>query len=218
MRRGVAELDGRGEVVGGIVVMRHGENALRVIERVKSKLHELEPSLPQGVRIVTTYDRSDLIERAIETLRSKLLEEVLIVSLVVLLFLWHIPSAIVPIVTIPVSVLLSFIPMYLLGINANLMSLSGIAISVGVLVDGAIVEVENAYKKIQQWQAGGSQGDARQGDEADHTRLNCHHILPTGRRTASAFEHPTSQRANADEGSKAPRGRTDHAAARRERG
>jgi len=159
LRRGVADLDGRGEVVGGIVVMRHGENALRVIERVKSKLHELEPSLPQGVRIVTTYDRSDLIERAIETLRSKLLEEVLIVSLVVLLFLWHIPSAIVPIVTIPVSVLLSFIPMYLLGINANLMSLSGIAISVGVLVDGAIVEVENAYKKIQQWQAGGSQGD-----------------------------------------------------------
>lgn len=159
LRRGLADLDGKGDVVGGIVVMRHGENALHVIERVKSRLHELEPSLPKGVRIVTTYDRSDLIERAIETLRGKLLEEILIVSLVVLLFLWHIPSAIVPIITIPVSVLLSFIPMYLLGINANLMSLSGIAISIGVLVDGAIVEVENAYKKIQQWQAAGSPGD-----------------------------------------------------------
>ncbi|MFO0575665.1 MAG: efflux RND transporter permease subunit [Polyangia bacterium] len=159
LRRGVADLDGRGEVVGGIVVMRHGENALNVIRRVQAKLTELEPSLPRGVRVVTTYDRSDLIERALDTLTSKLVEEIAIVSLVILLFLWHIPSAIVPIITIPVSVLLAFIPMYLLGVSVNLMSLSGIAISVGVLVDGAIVEVENAYKKLQLWQAGGRVGD-----------------------------------------------------------
>jgi Cu(I)/Ag(I) efflux system membrane protein CusA/SilA len=159
LRRGVADLDGRGEVVGGIVVMRHGENALNVIRRVQAKLTELAPSLPSGVRVVTTYDRSDLIERALDTLTAKLVEEVVIVSLIILLFLWHIPSAIVPIITIPVSVLLAFIPMYLLGVSVNLMSLSGIAISIGVLVDGAIVEVENAYKKLQLWQANGRIGD-----------------------------------------------------------
>lgn len=159
LRRGIADFDGKGDVVGGIVVMRHGENALRVIDRVKEKLKQIEPSLPRGVRIVTTYDRSDLIERAISTLKSKLIEEIIIVSLVILIFLWHFPSAVIPIVTIPVSVLLSFIPMYFLGVNANLMSLAGIAISVGVLVDGAIVEVENAYKKLQLWQASGKPGD-----------------------------------------------------------
>ncbi len=158
MRRGVADLDGQGDVVGGIVVMRQGENALSVIERVKSKLAELKPSLPPGVEVVTTYDRSILIDRAIETVRSKLIEEIIIVSLVILIFLWHVPSAIVPIITIPVSVALAFIPMKLFGLNANLMSLAGIAISIGVLVDGAIVEVENAYNKIQHWQAAGSPG------------------------------------------------------------
>jgi Cu(I)/Ag(I) efflux system membrane protein CusA/SilA len=158
-RRGVADLDGQGEVVGGIVVMRQGENALHVIERVKAKLQQIESSLPTGVKVVTTYDRSELIERAISTLKSKLIEEMVVVSLIILLFLWHIPSAIIPIVTIPVSVLLSFVPMYFLGINANIMSLSGIAISIGVLVDGAIVEVENAYKRLQQWDAGGRVGD-----------------------------------------------------------
>ena len=158
-RRGIADLDGRGEVVGGIVVMRQGENALHVIERVKAKLQQIESSLPTGVKVVTTYDRSELIERAISTLKSKLIEEMIVVSLIILLFLWHIPSAIIPIVTIPVSVLLSFVPMYFLGINANIMSLSGIAISIGVLVDGAIVEVENAYKRLQQWDAGGRVGD-----------------------------------------------------------
>ena len=158
-RRGIADLDGRGEVVGGIVVMRQGENALHVIERVKAKLQQIESSLPTGVKVVTTYDRSELIERAISTLKSKLIEEMVVVSLIILLFLWHIPSAIIPIVTIPVSVLLSFVPMYFLGINANIMSLSGIAISIGVLVDGAIVEVENAYKRLQQWDAGGRVGD-----------------------------------------------------------
>jgi Cu(I)/Ag(I) efflux system membrane protein CusA/SilA len=162
LRRGIADLDGRGEVTGGIVVMRHGENALNVIARVKDRLQQLAPSLPRGVRVVTTYDRSELIDRAIDTVRSKLLEEIVIVALVILVFLWHIPSAIIPIVTIPVAVLLAFIPMQLLGVSVNIMSLSGIAISIGVLVDGAIVEVENAYKKLQQWQAGGRQGDFHQ--------------------------------------------------------
>jgi Cu(I)/Ag(I) efflux system membrane protein CusA/SilA len=159
IRRGVADLDGQGDVVGGIVVMRQGENALNVIERVKAKLEELKPSLPDGVEVVTTYDRSELIDNAIDTVKHKLIEEMVIVSIVILIFLWHIPSAIVPIVTIPVSVALAFIPMYALGINANLMSLAGIAISIGVLVDGAIVEVENAYNKIHHWQAAGSKGD-----------------------------------------------------------
>lgn len=159
MRRGIAELDGQGDVVGGIVVMREGENALNVIERVKQKLADLKPSMPEGVEVVTTYDRATLIESAIETVSNKLIEEILVVSLIILIFLWHVPSAIVPIVTIPVSVALSFIPMYFMGINANLMSLAGIAISIGVLVDGAIVEVENAYNKLHLWEAGGRKGD-----------------------------------------------------------
>ncbi|WP_242392251.1 efflux RND transporter permease subunit [Anaeromyxobacter oryzisoli] len=159
MRRGVADLDGQGDVVGGIVVMRQGENALNVIDRVKAKLEELKPSLPKGVEVVTTYDRSELIDAAIGTVKDKVIEEIVIVSIIILIFLWHIPSAIVPIVTIPVSVALSFIPMYLMGLNANLMSLSGIAISIGVLVDGAIVEVENAYNKIFHWIQDGKKGD-----------------------------------------------------------
>ncbi|HZH18256.1 MAG TPA: efflux RND transporter permease subunit [Archangium sp.] len=162
LRRGVADLDGEGDVVGGIVVMRQGENALNVIERIKTKLEELKPSLPEGVEVVTTYDRSDLIERAIDTVTHKLVEEIIIVSLIILIFLWHIPSAIVPIVTIPVSVALAFIPMYAMGLNANLMSLAGIAISIGVLVDGAIVEVENAYNKIHHWIKDGKKGDFHQ--------------------------------------------------------
>jgi copper/silver efflux system protein len=159
MRRGVADLDGTGDAVGGIVVMRQGENALNVIERVRQRLHELEPGLPAGVKVVTTYDRSDLITRAIETLTHELVVQMIIVSLVILFFLWHFPSAIVPIVTIPVSVLLSFIPLYFAGVTINVMSLAGIAISIGVLVDGAIVEVENAYNRIHLWQAGGRKGD-----------------------------------------------------------
>jgi Cu(I)/Ag(I) efflux system membrane protein CusA/SilA len=159
MRRGVADLDGLGDVVGGIVVMRHGENAREVIRRVKERLREVAPSLPEGVRVVTTYDRSELIQRAIDTLRSELVLQMLIVSAVILLFLWHVPSAIVPIVTIPVSVLLAFVPMYWMGISSNLMSLAGIAISIGVLVDGAIVEVENAYKKLERWEEEGRPGD-----------------------------------------------------------
>jgi len=159
MRRGVADLDGTGDHVGGIVVMRDRENALNVINRVKDRIRELGNSLPQGVEIVTTYDRSDLIQRALGTLKHELLAEMIIVALVILLFLWHIPSAIVPILTIPISVLLAFIPMYFFGVSVNIMSLAGIAISIGVLVDGAIVEVENAYNKLHLWQAGGRKGD-----------------------------------------------------------
>ncbi len=159
IRRGVTDLDGKGDAVGGIVVMRSGENALDVIGRVKARLKELEPSLPPGLKIVTTYDRSDLIKRSIDTLRSKLIEEIVVVSLVILLFLWHVPSAIVPIVTIPISVILAFIPFNAMGLNINIMSLGGIAISIGILVDGAIVEVENAYKKLQEWNDGGRPGD-----------------------------------------------------------
>ncbi|MFL6292578.1 MAG: efflux RND transporter permease subunit, partial [Thermoanaerobaculia bacterium] len=162
IRRGVSDLDGLGDHVGGIVVMRHGENALNVIRRVEAKLRDLESGLPEGVEIATTYDRSDLIERALETLRHELVVEMIIVSLVILIFLWHIPSAVVPIVTIPISVLLSFIPLYYSGVTINIMSLAGIAISIGVLVDGAIVEVENAYNKLHHWQAGGRKGDFHQ--------------------------------------------------------
>ena len=159
IRRGVADLDGEGDTVGGIVIMRAGENALNVIERVKEKLEEIKPSLPKGVEIVTTYDRSTLIERSIDTLKEELLLEIIIVSLVILIFLWHIPSAIIPILTIPVSVVLVFIPLYFMGLTSNIMSLTGIAISIGVLVDGAIVEVENAYKRLEEWVLGGRQGD-----------------------------------------------------------
>src|SRR5215510_607810 len=159
LRRGVSDLDGRGDVAGGVVVMRHGENARAVIARVRQRLDEIRPTLPEGVRVLTTYDRSDLIQRALDSLKHDLLLEILIVSLVILVFLWHIPSAVVPIVTIPVAVLLAFVPMALAGISSNIMSLSGIAISIGVLVDGAIVEVENAYKKLEGWQEGGRKGD-----------------------------------------------------------
>jgi copper/silver efflux system protein len=159
IRRGVVDLDGIGDTVGGIVVMRHGENALNVIERVKKKIDEVRASLPEGVELVSTYDRSELIQRSIDNLKEELLLEMAIVSLVILVFLWHIPSAIIPIVTIPVSVILAFIPMYFMGVTSNIMSLAGIAMSIGVLVDGAIVEVENAYKKLQLWEAGGRVGD-----------------------------------------------------------
>jgi Cu(I)/Ag(I) efflux system membrane protein CusA/SilA len=159
IRRGVSDLDGLGDTVSGIVVMRHGENAREVIRSVRQRLAEIAPSLPPGVRVVTTYDRSDLIDRAIATLRNELLLQIAIVCLVILVFLWHIPSAIVPIVTIPVAVLLAFVPMWWMGISSNIMSLAGIAISIGVLVDGAIVEVENAYKKLELWERGGRRGD-----------------------------------------------------------
>jgi Cu(I)/Ag(I) efflux system membrane protein CusA/SilA len=166
MRRGLTDLDGTGDTVSGIVVMRQNENALNVISRVKMRLDELKKGLPEGVEVITVYDRSELIKSSISTVSGKLIEEMIIVSLVILIFLWHIPSAIIPIATIPVSVALAFIPMLLIGQNANLMSLAGIAISIGVLVDGAIVEVENAYKKIEIWNSSGRPGSFYE------TRLN----------------------------------------------
>ncbi len=154
-RRGISDLNGEGDTVSGIIIMRQGEDTPRVIERVKAKLEELKSSLPEGVEIQTVYDRSDLIGRALQTLKHNLIEEMIIVSIVILIFLWHVPSALVPIITIPISVLLAFIPLYLSGQSSNIMSLAGIAISIGVLVDGAIVEVENAYRKIQHWDENG---------------------------------------------------------------
>ncbi len=159
IRRGIAELDGRGETVGGIVIMRFGEDALKVIERVRARLKEIEPSLPQGVKIVTTYDRADLIERSIENLKSTLLEEMIIVSLVILLFLWHMRSAVIPILTIPIAIVISFLPMYGMGVTANIMSLGGIAIAIGAMVDASIVLVEQIHKKLEQWEADGRPGD-----------------------------------------------------------
>ncbi|MEA3587817.1 efflux RND transporter permease subunit [Pseudidiomarina sp. 1APP75-27a] len=150
-RRGIAELNGEGEVVGGIVVMRHGENALATIERVRDKLKSLQQGLPAGVEIVPTYDRSELIHRAVDNLTTKLLEEMGFVALVTILFLLHIRSAMVAIITLPLAVLMSFIVMRSLGINANIMSLGGIAIAIGALVDAAIVMVENAHKHLEHY-------------------------------------------------------------------
>ena len=158
-RRGVGELNGLGDAVSGIVIIRSGENTLNIINRVKEKIKEILPSLPPGVRFVPTYDRSELISRSIQTLKETLFDELLIVSIVIFIFLWHPPSAFVPIITIPISVFLAFIPMTLLGITTNIMSLSGMAISIGILVDGAIVEVENAYKRLEEWQSSGRRGD-----------------------------------------------------------
>ncbi len=149
LRRGVVELDGRGEVVGGIIVMRYGENALNVINAVKKKLEEIKGSLPEGVHVVTTYDRSDLIQRAIRTLREKLIEESIVVALVCLVFLWHIRSALVAIITLPIAIILSFIPMWWMHVTSNIMSLGGIAIAIGAMVDSAIVMIENAHKGLE---------------------------------------------------------------------
>jgi Cu(I)/Ag(I) efflux system membrane protein CusA/SilA len=150
LRRGVAELNGQGEVVGGIVVMRFGENALQVIDRVKARLTDLQAALPAGVRVVPTYDRSGLIHESIATLRRTLIEEAVVVSLVILVFLFHLRSALVPILALPVAVVGSFIPMYYLGVSANIMSLGGLALAIGVLVDASIVMVENAYRHVSE--------------------------------------------------------------------
>ncbi len=150
MRRGIAELNGEGEVVGGIVIMRSGENALATIEGVKTRLAKLQRSLPDGVEIVSTYDRSDLINRAVETLQGKLLEEFLVVALVCAVFLFHLRSSLVIIISLPVGILVAFIVMKLQGMNANIMSLGGIAIAIGAMVDAAIVMIESAHKHIEQ--------------------------------------------------------------------
>ncbi len=153
MRRGVADYDGEGDAVGGIVIMRYGANAEHVIAAVKKKLNEIKKTLPKGVRIVTTYDRSDLIHRAINTLKHELKLEIFVVCLVIIAFLLHLPSAIVPIVILPLAVLISFVPMYELHVSANIMSLGGIAIAIGAMVDAAIVVVENVYKHIEHFES-----------------------------------------------------------------
>ncbi|MGH8647157.1 MAG: efflux RND transporter permease subunit, partial [Gammaproteobacteria bacterium] len=160
MRRGIAELNGEGEVTGGIVVVRYGQNVMDVIQRVKVKLEEVKPSFPEGVEVAITYDRSDLIQRSIDNLKRTLIEELIIVSIVILIFLWHIPSATIPIITIPIAVILSFIPMYGMGITSNIMSLGGIAIAIGAMVDAAIVVVEQTHKKLEHWEAAGRPGSA----------------------------------------------------------
>ena len=149
MRRGLAELNGEGEVVGGIVVMRFGENARAVIERVERKLEDLKGGLPEGVEIITVYDRAGLIDRSVSNLKEKLLEESIVVALVIILFLFHLPSAAVVILALPVGILMSFIIMYMQGLNVNIMSLGGIAIAIGTMVDSAIIMVENAHKRIE---------------------------------------------------------------------
>jgi Cu(I)/Ag(I) efflux system membrane protein CusA/SilA len=159
IRRGVSEIDGKGEAVGGVVIMRFGENAKRTIERVKSKIAEIEPTLPKGLKIVPTYDRSDLIDRSVDNLTDTLIEELIIVCLVIMIFLWHFPSAIIPIITIPITVVLAFIPIQMSGMTANIMSLGGIAVAIGAMVDAAVVVVEQTHKRLEHWTAEGRPGD-----------------------------------------------------------
>ncbi|PCD03793.1 CusA/CzcA family heavy metal efflux RND transporter [Sphingomonas spermidinifaciens] len=152
MRRGIAELNGAGEVSGGVVILRQGKNARETIEAVRTKLAELKASLPPGVEIVTTYDRSQLIDRAVENLSGKLIEEFVVVAIICGLFLWHVRSALVAIVTLPLGVLAALLVMRVQGVNANIMSLGGIAIAIGAMVDAAIVMIENAHKQIERWE------------------------------------------------------------------
>jgi copper/silver efflux system protein len=159
VRRGVAELDGQGEAVGGIVTARYGENALAVIARVKQKIEELKPSLPEGVEIVPVYDRSELIGESIKTLTHELIKLAVAVSVVCLIFLWNLPSALVIILTLPLAILMSFIAMKYLGVSSNIMSLGGIAIAIGAMVDASIIMVENAMKRLEEWESLGRKGD-----------------------------------------------------------
>ncbi|MBI4699400.1 MAG: efflux RND transporter permease subunit, partial [Nitrospirae bacterium] len=151
IRRGIAELDGKGEVAGGIVVVRFGENVLNVIERVKEKIKkDVEPSLPKGIKIITTYDRTDLIHRSIDTLKEEILKLTIAVSAVCVIFLFHLPSALVVILTLPIAIIISFVCMFYLNVTSNIMSLSGIAIAIGAMVDASIIMVENAHKKLEE--------------------------------------------------------------------
>ena len=165
-RRGITELNGEGEVVTGIVLQRFGENALTVIKNVKDRLAEMAPSLPQGVTLDAVYDRSDLIYRAIETLKRTLIEESIIVALVCVIFLLHVRSALVAIITLPLGVLIAYLCMYLLGLSSNIMSLGGIAIAIGAMVDAAIVMIENAHKHLERAKPGtaAQRGADRGGD------------------------------------------------------
>jgi Cu(I)/Ag(I) efflux system membrane protein CusA/SilA len=151
MRRGIGELDGEGEATGGVIVMRSGKNALETIAAVKAKLKSLQGSLPKGVEIVPVYDRSSLIERAVENLGHKLLEEFIVVAVVCFIFLFHLRSAFVAIVSLPLGILAAFIVMHYQGVNANIMSLGGIAIAIGAMVDAAVVMIENAHKHLERW-------------------------------------------------------------------
>lgn len=157
-RRGIAELNGQGEVVGGIVIMRQKQNALRVIDGIKKRLEEVRNSFPPGIKLVVTYDRSELIHHAVSTLWHELFQEMLIVSLVIVFFLYHFRSALIPILTLPIAVVLAFLPLSAQGLTANIMSLGGIAVAIGAMVDASIIMVENVHKKLDAWEAGGKQG------------------------------------------------------------
>ena len=154
-RRGLADLDGQGEVVGGVVVARSGTNALQVIDAVKARIREIQTTLPEGVQIVPTYDRSTLIRASIDTLKHTLIEELIVVTLVILLFLLHFRSTLVPALLLPIAVVMAFVPMKQMGLTANIMSLGGIAIAIGAMVDAAIIVVENVHKKLEAWEASG---------------------------------------------------------------
>jgi Cu(I)/Ag(I) efflux system membrane protein CusA/SilA len=162
MRRGITDYNGEGEAVGGIIVMRYGENAVNVINGVKAKIEEIKPALPDGIEIVPVYDRSSLIQRAIATLKEKLIEEFIIVSLVCIVFLFHLRSALVAILILPIAILLSFIPMYYMRLTSNIMSLGGIAIAIGAMVDAAIIMIENAHKHLERWEHEGKPGNRAQ--------------------------------------------------------
>jgi Cu(I)/Ag(I) efflux system membrane protein CusA/SilA len=195
IRRGVAELDGKGEVAAGIVVVRFGENVLKVIDRVKEKIKkDIEPSLPKGVKIVTTYDRSDLIHRSISTLTEEIIKLSIAVSVVCIIFLFHLPSALVIILTLPLAIIISFILMVHLKVTSNIMSLSGIAIAIGAMVDASIIMVENAHKKLEEWHEGRGQRQEAGGgrDEGKNSESeNQESELNAERRTLNAKRHPT---------------------------
>lgn len=173
IRRGAAELNGTGEAVGGIIVMRYGENAMKVIEAVKERINEIR--LPEGVKLVPVYDRSDLINRSVSTLKKNLTEEMIVVALVIIVFLMHFSSSMIPIITLPIATMLSFIPMYYLGLTSNIMSLGGIAIAIGAMVDASIVVVENAHRKVSHWIESGGK------DDYEHTLIEA--IKEVGRPT-----------------------------------
>ncbi|HAT9722432.1 TPA: MMPL family transporter, partial [Legionella pneumophila subsp. pneumophila] len=162
MRRGVVDINGEGEAVGGIVIMRFGEDVLQVIGRIKEKLKELATAIPEGIKMVTVYDRSHLIREAISTASWNLIEELAVVGLLIIVFLGHFRSALIPIITLPLAILISFIPVYFLHIGLNIMSIGGIIVAVGDMVDAAIIMVDNAHKRLADWEAKGSPGDRTQ--------------------------------------------------------
>ncbi|AGH54177.1 TPA: efflux RND transporter permease subunit [Legionella pneumophila] len=162
MRRGVVELNGQGETVGGIVIMRFGEDVLQVISHIKEKLKELRAAIPEGMKIVNVYDRSNLIREAISTVNWNLIEELVVVGLLIIVFLGHFRSALIPIITLPLAILISFIPIYFLGIGLNIMSIGGIIVAIGDMVDAAIIMVDNAHKRIADWEMKGCSGDRTQ--------------------------------------------------------